>query len=68
MAPTRPWAGRAFRQRILRPVELAVPGDLSGKDFWIVRDQNSVTYFLLHVPQDEKSAIKGKLKVGNPPE
>lgn len=48
-------------------VPLTVPGDLKGKDFWVVRSQPSSTFCLLHVPQTAKAGVKGKLVVGQPP-
>ncbi|MDP7115303.1 MAG: hypothetical protein QGH45_25225 [Myxococcota bacterium] len=48
-------------------VEADLPVDMEGQRLFVLRHQPSITYFLLHVPQEQPGGMKATLKVGEPP-
>lgn len=49
-------------------VRLTLPADTDGKRIFLVRDQPSITFYILHVPQGDGPAMKLKMTVGEVPE
>ncbi len=48
-------------------VRLDIPADLEAKKIFLVRDQPSITFYILHVPQGDGPAMKLKMTVGDVP-